>query len=238
MKAEKNSLARLESQRGLFFAIGLVIVLSFTLVAFDWKYYDDDKNDDYKRLTLIEEIEDEIIPIVQIKKPLPPPPPPSKAPPKIIDKIEKKVAIPDPPEVIENPKIDIIDVPDIIDDYIDEPEFFVVVEEMPIFIGCENKENQEAMKRCTDQKIYDFISDNTNPTLTGEAGVDGTVYISFIINEKGDVEDVEVLRGIKRGQLLNREATRVVQSLPKMRPGKQRGKPVKVQYKLPIKFSL
>ncbi len=74
--------------------------------------------------------------------------------------------------------------------------------------------------------------------MAKDAGVSGTVYIRYLINEKGEVANVEVLRGVSGGKALDNEAVRVIESIPKMKPGKQRGKPVRVQYTVPVKFNL
>ena len=74
------------------------------------------------------------------------------------------------------------------------------------------------------------------PTLAKEANIQGTVYLSFIVSKTGDITDVTVLRGIGGG--CDEEAVRVVQSMPRWNPGKQRGVPVIVRFNLPVKFIL
>ena len=103
----------------------------------------------------------------------------------------------------------------------DEPEedFFVVVEDMPELIG--------GLGELQRQIRY--------PEMARRAGIEGRVYIQFIVNERGDVEDPRVIRGIGGGA--DEEALRVV-SQAQFRPGMQRGRPVRVQYSLPIFFRL
>ena len=131
---------------------------------------------------------------------------------------------------------EILDMPE---EVIEEPEIFTIVEDMPIFPGCEGKGSKDEIKQCTDNEIYKFIAENTKyPPMMRDAGVSGTVYIRYLIDEKGQVKDVKVLRGVASGKQLDDEAVRVIKSIPKMKPGRQRGKPVRVQYTVPVRFNL
>jgi periplasmic protein TonB len=99
-----------------------------------------------------------------------------------------------------------------------------VVEEMPLFPGGE-------------QALLKYIARNIEyPTIAREKGVEGKVYVSFVIDEAGNVIDTKILRGIGSG--CDEEAIRVVNSMPKWTPGKQDGKNVRVHYNLPINFHL
>jgi len=101
---------------------------------------------------------------------------------------------------------------------------FMVVEEMPDFPGGETALNR-------------FLSDSLQyPRLAKENNISGTVYVSFVVEKDGSVIDIRVLRGIGGG--CDEEAVRVIKLMPNWKPGKQRGKPVQVQYNLPVKFSL
>jgi TonB family protein len=103
-------------------------------------------------------------------------------------------------------------------------EIFMVVEKMPEFPG-----GEKALNR--------FLNDSLQyPDAARESGIQGTVYLSFIVNKDGSVTNARVLRGIGGG--CDEEAIRVVKSMPNWLPGKQRGKPVRVQFNLPVKFSL
>ena len=101
---------------------------------------------------------------------------------------------------------------------------YTVVEEMPKYIGGE------------DARITFLINNINYPKSAKEAGIQGTVYVTFVINTEGDVVDVKVLRGIGGG--CDEEAIRVVSLMPKWIPGRQSGKVVNVQYNMPIKFTL
>ena len=82
-----------------------------------------------------------------------------------------------------------------------------------------------------------FLGKNIKyPALAKESGIQGRVFINFVVEIDGSITDVKVLRGIGGG--CDEEAVRVVESMPKWKPGKQRGKPVRVSYNLPVKFTL
>ena len=105
-----------------------------------------------------------------------------------------------------------------------EPEIFVVVEEMPTFPG-------------GDKALYEFLAKNIKyPAVAKDNGIEGKVYIKFVVNEDGSVSQVQLARGIGGG--CDEEAMRVVKDMPKWKPGKQRGKNVKVWYTLPVYFKL
>ncbi len=76
------------------------------------------------------------------------------------------------------------------------------------------------------------------PQLEKEMGIQGTVYISFVVMEDGSITDIKLLRGVKDGSGLNNEALRVVKMMPNWISGQNNGKPVKVRYTMPIKFQL
>ncbi len=101
---------------------------------------------------------------------------------------------------------------------------YAIVEQMPEFPGGQ------------DQLLDYLISNIKYPKKAEEKGIEGRVYVSFVVNEDGSVSDVKVLRGIGGG--CDEEAVRVVQSMPNWKPGVQKGKPVKVAYNLPVRFAL
>ncbi|HVA99055.1 MAG TPA: TonB family protein [Bacteroidia bacterium] len=103
---------------------------------------------------------------------------------------------------------------------------FLIVQQMPTFPGGE-------------AKLFEYLQNNTNyPQVEKEEGVQGTVYVTFVIGSDGKVQDVKIMRGIPNGPGCNKEAVRVVQAMPNWTPGKQDGRSVPVQYSLPIKFIL
>jgi len=105
-----------------------------------------------------------------------------------------------------------------------EPEIFTVVEEMPSFPG-------------GDMELLKFMAENTKyPPLARENGLQGIVVVTFVVDERGRIDKVMVLRGIGGG--CDEEAVRVVKAMPQWKAGKQRGMPVRVQYNLPFRFTL
>jgi len=84
-------------------------------------------------------------------------------------------------------------------------------------------------------EIIKYVSKNTKyPHIAKDAGIQGTVFISFVVGKDGYVRDVKVLR--EEDPRLDKEAQRVVETLPRFEPGQQRGKSVSVQYNIPVKF--
>lgn len=124
----------------------------------------------------------------------------------------------------------------------EEPEnhspIWVIVEEMPVFNGCDQegfskKEKQE----CTTNKLLTYLYSKIKyPEIARQNGVEGTVYIKFIIEKDGSVNNAAIIRDIGGG--CGEEALRVVNSMPKWTPGRQRMVPVRVQFSLPVMYKL
>lgn len=103
-------------------------------------------------------------------------------------------------------------------------KIFDVVEEQPEFPG-------------GNSKMYEYLRNNIKyPPMASESGIQGTVYVQFVVSKNGSIEDIKVLRGIGGG--CDEEAVRVVKVMPNWTPGKQRGKAVNVRFTLDIKFRL
>ena len=236
MELKKNPKADLENKRGVFFMIGLVLVMAVILLAFEWKTYEQGPNS--LGTLQVDEIEEEMIPITQQQAP-PPPPPPPPPPQEILEIVEDDKEIEDEVEIQDSEadmETEIFEQPE---EVIEEVEIFTIVEDMPLFPGCEKAGSKQERDQCTQNEIYKYIAQNTKyPPMAKDAGISGTVYIRYLVNEKGKVTDVEVLRGVSGGKSLDDEAVRVIKSLPTMTPGKQRGKPVRVQYTVPVRFNL
>jgi len=115
---------------------------------------------------------------------------------------------------------------------------YKVVEEMPRFPGCEDQKlSQIGLKKCAEKKMLEFIYSNiTYPRLARENGNEGRVIIQYIVERDGSITNAKIVRNVPGG--CGEEALRVINTMPKWRPGMQKGKPVKVQYTLPIKFGL
>jgi len=221
MELKKSNEANLERKRIPLIIIGILFSTALVLVAFEWRTYDTTVSS-LGELD-IDLIEEEIIPISQQQ---PPPPPPPPAPTTVIEiveddkEIEIELDIQDM-EVDEDTEIEFIE--EVVEDVVEE-QIFTIVEEMPSFPG-----GEPAMMK--------YLANNIKyPAIAKDANIQGTVYVTFVVNEKGEVKDVKVLRSIGGGT--DEEAIRVVENMPKWKPGKQRGKAVKVQYNLPIRFTL
>jgi len=219
MELKKHPQADLEKKRGLFMQIGLVAALAIVWIALEWKSYE--QNAFNLGDLMMEDIEEEIIPITEREiKPPPPPPPPEEL---IIvedeEELEEELEVEDT-EVDEDTEIEEIEE----EEEFDEQQIFTVVEQMPVFPG-------------GDAALMSYIAKNIKyPAMAKESGISGAVYITFVINQQGEIKDAKVIRGIGGG--CDKEALRVVKKMPKWKAGKQRGKPVRVQYNLPVRFVL
>ena len=216
MEPKKNPKISLENKKGLFFQIALTLTLLIVIIAFQWKSYDK-VNYNLGQLNL-DDIEEEIIPITKQEVKPPPPPPP---PPEVIEIVEDEVEIEEELE-IEDTEADEDVMIEIEEE--DDEEFFMVVENMPEFPG-------------GDLGLMKYIVNNVKyPPIAKEYNITGKVYVSFIVDKTGNVTNVKIVRGVDKN--LDAEALRVVKSLPKYKPGKQRGKPVRVMFTIPINFTL
>jgi protein TonB len=225
MEAKKTPKADLEKKRGLFVQIGLIVALAAMLVAFEWKTYDARQLDLGGRQA--EAIEEEMIEITQQNKPPPPPAPPPTT--TLINIVQDNVEIEDD-FMIDAEANQLTEIPTYVppavteEEEVAEAEIFTVVEDQPTFPG-----GDEARIR--------FLQNNIKyPQMARESSIQGTVYVTFVVERDGSVTDVRVLRGIGGG--CDEEAIRVIKAMPKWVPGKQRGKPVRVQFNMPIKFTL
>lgn len=228
MELKKSEKADLESRKGIFFQIGLIFAMAVILAAFEWKSYDAlDINTMGDQRTL-NEVE-ELATITQQNTPPPPPPPP--APSMVLNIVDNTAEIDDDisidAEADENTQVEEYKAPvmkQADEEVVEEQEIFMVVENAPAFPG-------------GDVARMKFLQDNIKyPQMARESGIQGTVYVTFVVERNGNVTDVKILRGIGGG--CDEEAVRVVQNMPKWEPGKQRGKPVRVQFNMPIKFTL
>ena len=223
MELKKNPRADLRRYAGLFYEAGLVVALCATLTAFN--YTNHEKN----RMVFsnLEEVDfdDVLIPITHPTTVTPPPAPPKPAEViTIIDsesELEETIEI-DDVEATQETVIATIDRTDEEEDA--EPEIFFKAEVDPTFPG-------------GTAALYQFISETVKyPREAQENGIVGKVYVRFVINKNGEVENAYIFRGIDPS--LDREAIRVVEALPKWTPGTQRGRPVKVWFTMPINFQL
>ncbi len=226
MQVKKSPKADLENKKTVFMQIGLVVVLSLVLIAFEWT--STDVNVDFSLMDQDVEVEEEIIPITRQEEVKPPPPPPPPAVADILNIVEDDVELDDELEIMDT-EMDqdaMVDFSNMVmeEETRDAGEIFMIVEEMPEFPG-----GQEALQRY-------LASSVRYPVIAQENGIQGRVYIQFVINQTGEVTNATILRGVDPS--LDREALRVVQAMPKWKPGKQRNRAVRVSYTVPINFVL
>jgi periplasmic protein TonB len=230
MISRKTPQADIENKRSTLRALGFIASLSLVLVALSWTSYDV-----ITRQALNYEadlLEDEEIPVNVVTPPPPPPPPQQTTVIEIVDdeeEIEIELEIEDI-ELDEDTEIEIIEDDDDVDD--DTP--FMIVENMPALGKCKSMRGDER-HQCTQMEIIKYVSKNTKyPPIAKDAGIQGTVFVYFVVGRDGNVKNVKVLREVD--SRLDKEAKRVVESLPRFDPGQQRGKSVSVQYTIPVKF--
>ena len=237
MESKKNPKADVSRNGSIYFAVGLALMLFLTYSTLNYKTYD--KSDiDIGKLNLDEELDEEIPIIEQVIPPPPPPPPP--AAPEVIEVVEDEEEIEE--TVIESTETDqeeeIIEVEEIeVEEVVEDVEVpFAVIENVPEYPGCERGSNSDKRK-CMSDKIAKFVQRKFNTDLAGDLGLTGRQRISVIfkIDKNGNVTGVRSRAPHPR---LEKEAARVINMLPKMKPGRQRGKPVIVPYSLPITFQV
>lgn len=238
MEPKKNPKADLSRRSVLFLQLGLILVLFVTWQAIEWKTYDKDAIDT-GQLDL-DDLDDEEIPITEMQNTPPPPPPPPPAP-EVIEVVEDEEEVEeDEIESTESDMDDIVEVEEVEEAPTEEEVEdvpFAVIENVPIYPGCEDMNNNEERKQCMSQKIQQHVNREFNKDLGSELGLSGVnrVIVQFKIDEKGNIVDIMSRAPHPR---LEREAARVIQKLPQMQPGKQRGKAVGVMYSLPIVFQV
>jgi len=240
MEAKKNPNLEVGRNSSLYFAIGLNIMLLITYNMLNYKTYD--QEDLAMDILEVEEVIEEEIPLLNIDTPPPPPPPPIATPEVItivedVEEIEETIiesTETDQEEGIEEREFAIDDVE--VEEVEEEIEVaFAVVEKVPIFPGCKGKSNAE-LKKCFQKKMNEHVMKNFKyPDVAMELGIKGRVFVLFAIDKDGYVTGIKT-RGPDK--ILEKEAARIIGKLPKMTPGKQRGKNVKVPYSVPIMFKL
>lgn len=227
MELKKTPKADLENKKQLYFMVGLVLALGIVLVGFEWTSKPD-KASSLGSLTAVA-VEEEIIPITREMEVKPPPPPPPKVI-EVLNIVDDDVKIDDELEIEDSEADDktLIDVAPVVaakeEEEEETAEVFFIVEDMPEFPGGE-------------MALRAFIGNAIKyPVIAQENGIQGKVYVTFVVGKDGSVSNATIARGVDAS--LDKEALRVVNTLPKWKPGKQRGKPVNVSYTVPINFQL
>ncbi len=225
MDLKKSPKASLEDKKLFFLLIGFVMVLSLIYIGLEWTKSEvtvyDNVNSDFL-------VEDELD-VIQTSQDVTPPPPPPPAPEvvEVLNVVEndKETASIEINTEDDKDKAVVISAP-VAPRVIEEEDnvVFQVVETMPSFPG-------------GDMAMMKFMSENIKyPVIAQENGIQGRVICQFVVNKDGSIVDVEVVRSVDPS--LDKEAIRMIKSMPNWSPGKQRGKSVRVKYTLPVNFRL
>ena len=231
MQRKKNPQADLRKYSSLMFALGLCLVLFISWQAIELKSYE--RQYDLESLN-IDDDDDEEIPITeQIKTPPPPPPPPA---PEIIEIVEDEEEIEE--TIIESTETDQEEIVEDVEEEEEEMDLdipFAIIEDVPLFPGCERVAKSKR-RDCFQEQMNKHIRKNFRyPEIAQEMGIQGRVFVQFMIGKDGNISGVRT-RGPDKN--LEKEAKRIIDKLPKMTPGKQRGRAVRVPFSIPIQFKL
>ena len=245
MEVKKNPSVDPKRNSSLYFLVGLTAVLMLTYVSIELK--SEDPRVEVEKLEIADNMmgeEEEVILTMPPTQRLPPPPPPA---PEVIQIVDNKQVIEDKKiettEVDENKAVVVVNNASSYGqeggtaEEIDEEVPFAVIEDVPVFPGCEGVAKNKRLDCLMEQMAKHIKKNQQYPERAMEDGIQGRVSVLFVIDKDGGISNVQV-RGPKGGELLEKEAQRVIEKLPKFKPGMQRGKPVRVKYSQPITFKL
>lgn len=225
MKTKKNEKFDLDKSRATFFWIGMTISMLMVISAFEWQsQYDTHIMDRGKAKDIL----DPIIPITEIKQPKPPKPRKKVIDP-VLNTVDDEITIDSVELIIDLDDLNLDELDSLIGDLTDETVDNTVynpyeLEKMP-----EPNGGYEA--------FYSYVGKNLKyPRQAQQLHIEGKVFVAFVIDQTGRLTELSITRGIGGG--CDKEALRVLEDAPAWRPGKQRGRPVKVRMVLPITFQL
>lgn len=228
MEVKKSPKADLEKGKTMGILMGMVVGLAVLFVGFEWSDREITIVKDEGVADIIAEEEVEIT--RQEDTPPPPPPPPAPAVAEVLNVVDDDVKL-DDVDIISSEddataaQVETYTPPAVVEEEEESSQqIFTVVETMPEFPG-----GQAALLAYLAKSIK-------YPVIAQENGIQGRVSCSFVVNKDGSIVDAEVIRGVDPS--LDKEALRVINSMPKWSPGKQRGKPVRVKYTVPVTFRL
>ncbi len=230
------------------FNYGMLLSVAMCLTAMNWTSYEKKIKVDLNDLVVSEEVEVEV---PRTNEPPPPPPPP---PPPVIQEVPNTEVITDDQPIFENQEVTMeskVEAPVFVEKKVVPPpppppppaaveeEIFKVVEAMPRFPGCENKSTDAEKTACSKEKLLEYIYSNLKyPAIARENGIEGQIVLQFVVEKDGTITDVNIVRDIGGG--CGDSASNVVKGMNNMGqkwiPGKQRGRPVRVLFTLPVKF--
>ena len=226
MEVKKSPKADLEGKKSTWLLVGYVVVLAFMFVAFEWTQRD--VKIDTSQAVADVVFEEEIIPITETPEQATPPPPEAPKVAELLEIVDDKAEIDETTTIINEDNVAPVEVKyvpvQVVEEEPEEQTIFEVVENMPDFPG-----GQAALMQ--------YLAKNIKyPTIAQENGTQGRVTCQFVVGADGRVRDVNVLRGVD--PYLDKEAVRVIMSMPKWIPGKKNGKAVSVKYTIPVVFKL
>ena len=242
MEIKKDPKQQLENYSKIFLQIGLVLTLFITYALIEHKTYEKNDLKSLGQANMIDDMKEDI-PIIEIQEVKTPP---KNTPPPIVEQItvvedEKEIE----ETVIESTETDetegvIVNTEDIEEieeaEEIEEDIPFILIERVPIYPGC--KGNNKKLKKCFTKKVTEHFGKKFNRNLSNELGLQAgkkKLYVVFTINKNGGISNIKARGPHPR---LEKEVVKIISSLPKMTPGKQRGKPVGVSYSIPITFEV
>ena len=226
MEAKKSKKAAIENQRGSWLLMGLVVALAFMFVSFEWTQHD-------VRVAAVSSDDEsifvtELVPITFPEEKLEPPPPPEIKQSEWIEIVDDTEEVTDNVSVVPdnvNEPYKVVWIPPVVEtEEVVEDVIHVSVEVMPEFIG-------------GTAALMKYLSSNIKyPTISQETGSQGKVIVQFVVDKDGTISNPEVVRGVD--PYLDKEAIRVISSMPKWTPGVQNGKKVRVKFTGPVSFRL
>ena len=225
MEEKKSPKANLENKKLMFIQIGMIISLLIAWLAFEHKSYDK-REIDPSLLNREVVMDEEMVEITkqEEQKPQPVEVPKQTTQLEIVQDDVETEDIEINADVEQNEVIEEYVAPEVVEEEVVEQEIFQIVEEMPSYPGGE-------------KALLEYVAKNIKyPQIARETGIQGRVFVGFVVEPDGSVSNVKILRGIGGG--CDEEAMRVIKSLPKWKPGKQRGRAVRVSYQIPVVFKL
>lgn len=250
MEVKKNPKKVLARYSIIFFQIGLIISLSFSLFMIERKT--PVKEEVMKEVVYLNLLKKESVPVTEAQNTPPPPPPAPPAPiPEAIRIVDDdlniqevnirstetnqnesvKVNVTKASNTGDGEIIGVAEVGDVEEEIEDVP--FSVIETAPVFPGCESFKTNEGRKECMSRKVNEFVHKNLDMDVTSELKLSGThrIFIAFKIDDTGSIVDIAARAPHPK---LESEGVRVVEMLPDMKPGEQRGRPVGVLFSFSI----
>ncbi len=242
MEPKKSEKANLENFNKLFLLLGLFLSLLFVYMQLEKRTSDANIGNTLDHRQIIDDDEEDVPETEQIEEIKPPEPQQAPPPPPVLEEIEQveddsdvEETVIESTETSEDEAVEVEEVEEVeVEEEVVEDVSFRVIEDAPVYPGC--KGSKEQLKKCFGEKVRKFVNSKFDTELANELGLPPGVKrinVQFVVDKTGKITNIRVRAPHKR---LEKEARRVISLLPRLKPGKQRGKPVGVKYNLPIKF--